>query len=141
MGRRIGFAAVGAFALLVVASCSSSSSDGANGADGGSGNVGEGGGSGSGGGGTGAGDEGGAPGAPASVASKARAITERLGGSHADHFLIGLGTDGDAAFTLGPALDVHYNYFVGLSTEGGWPTWNSNPDYLGVGVQSSESHG
>src|SRR5215469_1344448 len=63
------------------------------------------------------------------VASKARALTEKLGGSHAGHFLVGMGNDGtnsgdDPAYELGINLDLHYHYLVGLSTEGGWPTWN-----------------
>jgi len=84
--------------------------------------------------------------APDAVASKARAFTEKLGGSHAGHFLVGMGNDGtnsgdDPAYELGVTLDLHYHYFVGLSTEGGWPTWNSNPDYAGKRIAEAKRHG
>jgi len=80
------------------------------------------------------------------LAGKMRAFTEKLGGGHAGHFLIGMGNDGtnsgdDPAYHLGATIDLHYHYLVGLSTEGGWPTWNSNPDYAGKRVREARSHG
>jgi len=80
------------------------------------------------------------------VVSKARALTEKLGGSHADHFLVGMGNDGtnsgdDPAYELGINLDLHYHYLVGLSKEGGWPSWNSNPDYAGKRIAEARRHG
>ena len=81
----------------------------------------------------------------ASVASKARAFTEKLGPKHAGHFLVGVGNDGtndgnDDAYKLGVTLDLHYHYMVGLSTEGGWPTWNQNPDYVGKRIAEAKAH-
>jgi hypothetical protein len=72
----------------------------------------------------------------ASVASKARAFTDKL---------IGVGNDGtndgnDDAYKLGVTLDLHYHYLVGLSSEGGWPTWNANPDYAGKRVNEAKAH-
>jgi hypothetical protein len=134
MGRAFGLGVIGLAAGLMMGSCSSSSSDGSSSTDGGAngssndeGNV-------------GASDEGGAPGAPATIATKARAITEKLGGSHADHFLIGLGGDEDTYYNFGPKLDIHYDYLDGLSTTGGWPTWNNNPDYPTMRIQEATSH-
>lgn len=71
---------------------------------------------------------------PSGPVSKAKAITRKLGGNRADRFLVGMGNDGtdsgdDDAYKLGPTLDVHYHYLNGLSSEGGWATWNKNPDY------------
>ncbi|MEO7109815.1 MAG: hypothetical protein ABI183_05215 [Polyangiaceae bacterium] len=127
------FALVGLFAGVMVWSCSSSSSDGSS-AVGGSASPG-------GDADVNTPDEGGAPGAPATIASKARAITEKLGGSHADHLLIGLGGDEDTVYTFGPKLDIHYDYLSGLSTSNGWPTWNQNPDYPTMRIQQADSHG
>jgi hypothetical protein len=78
--------------------------------------------------------------------SSAGAFAAALGGSHAGHFLVGMGGDGtnsgdDPAYGLGVTLDLHYQYLVGLSTEGGWTTWNSNPDYAGARIQQNVSHG
>lgn len=78
--------------------------------------------------------------------SKAKAITRALGGSHADHFLVGLGNDGtddgnDPAYKLGVTLDLHYHYLNGLSTEGGWPTWNKNPDYVQKRIREAKKNG
>jgi hypothetical protein len=57
-----------------------------------------------------------------------------------------MGNDGtssgdDPAYGLGVAPDLHYHYLVGLSTEGGWPTWNSNPDYAGKRIAEAKQHG
>ncbi len=83
--------------------------------------------------------------ADSSVASKAKAFTEKLGPKHAGHFLIGVGNDGtndgnDDAYKLGVTLDLHYHYLVGLSSEGGWTTWNQNPDYAGKRIAEAKAH-
>jgi hypothetical protein len=80
------------------------------------------------------------PGAPM---SPARRFASKLG---RDHLLIGMGNDGtnsgdDPAYHLGATLDLHYHYLVGLSTEGGWPTWNANPDYAGKRIAEAQAHG
>jgi hypothetical protein len=77
---------------------------------------------------------------------KRRAFASALGASHAGHFLVGLGNDGtnsgnDPAYSFGVTLDLHDHYLVGLSTEGGWPTWNSAPDYAGKRIAEGKSHG
>ena len=87
----------------------------------------------------------GSPSLDASVTSKARLFTERLGGGHADHFLVGVGNDGtndgkDDAYGLGVTLDLHYHYLNGLSTSGGWVTWNQNPDYVAKRIAESRAH-
>jgi hypothetical protein len=69
-----------------------------------------------------------------------------LGAPHAGHFLVGMGNDAtdsgnDPAYNLGVTLDLHYQYLVGLSTEGGWTTWNTNPDYASVLIAQCKSHG
>src|SRR5258706_7401241 len=65
-----------------------------------------------------------------------KGFANKLGRTHAGHFLVGMGNDGtndgnDPAYNLGVTLDLHDHYLVGLSTERGWPTSNSNPDYAG----------
>jgi len=75
--------------------------------------------------------------------SPARRVAALLG---RDHFLVGLGNDGtndgsDPAYSLGPTLDLHYHYLNGLSTEGGWPTWNQSPDYAGKRIAEAQAHG
>ncbi len=81
-----------------------------------------------------------------STDSPALAFTKKLGGAHAGHFLIGMGNDGtndgnDDAYNLGVTLDLHYHYLVGLSTAGGWTTWNSNPDYAGKRIAEATKRG
>lgn len=81
----------------------------------------------------------------ATIGSPALAFTKKLGGAHTGHFLIGMGNDGtnsgnDDAYNLGVTLDLHYHYLVGISTEGGWPTWNSNPDYAGKRIGEAVNH-
>ena len=71
------------------------------------------------------------------------AFAQGLGRSH---FLVGMGNDGtnsgdDPAYSLGPTIDLHYHYLTGISTEGGWTTWNSNPDYAGKRIAEAVSHG
>jgi hypothetical protein len=61
------------------------------------------------------------------------------------HFLIGMGNDAtnngdDPAYNFGVTLDLHYQYLSGLSTDGGWVTWNSNPDYAGLQIQRCKNH-
>src|SRR5476651_1650014 len=81
----------------------------------------------------------------ASLLDKMHSLTGKLGAAHTGHFLIGMGNDGtnsgdDPAYHLGATLDLHYSYLVGLSSEGGWPTWNSNPDYAGKRINESKAH-
>src|SRR5688572_9700239 len=77
----------------------------------------------------------------AAAPKSARAFAQRLGKLH---FLVGVGNDGtndgnDPAYNLGVTLDLHYHYLVGLSTEGGWPTWNANPDYAGKRIREARA--
>jgi hypothetical protein len=78
--------------------------------------------------------------------SPAARFTAKLGSGHAGHFLIGMGNDGtddgdDPAYGLGVTLDLHYQYLTGLSTQGGWTTYNSNPDYAADRINQCVSHG
>src|SRR5436190_2208085 len=63
-------------------------------------------------------------------ASSARDLATKLGRS--GNLLIGHGNDlnpdhdKDGAYTLGPSLDLHDAYLVGLKGMGGWPDWNAN---------------
>jgi len=80
------------------------------------------------------------------TASKAKLLTQKLGGGHANHFLVGVGNDGtnngnDDAYNLGVTLDLHYHYLTGIHSSGGWTTWNSNPDYAGKRIRESRGHG
>jgi hypothetical protein len=73
-------------------------------------------------------------------------LTQKLGGGHAGHFLVGVGNDGtnggnDDAYNLGVTLDLHYHYLTGIHSSGGWTTWNSNPDYAGKRIRESRPHG
>jgi len=92
------------------------------------------------------GDGGPIAGPDGSAASKARLLSEKLGGAHADHFLIGVGNDGtnsgdDDAYHLGAAVDLHYHYLTGVGSAGGWVTWNANPDYAGKRIGEAAKHG
>ena len=75
----------------------------------------------------------------------ASALAIRLRGD--SHFLVGLGSDlepdheRDGAFRLGPTLDLHYAYLVGLHTGGGWPDWNPDGSFVDIIVGSSNRHG
>ena len=81
----------------------------------------------------------------ASEVKPASALAVRLRGSN--HFLVGLGSDlepdhdRDGAFRLGPTLDLHYAYLVGLRTGGGWPDWNPDGSFVDMIVDSSNRHG
>src|SRR6185295_5936578 len=74
-------------------------------------------------------DDAGSP--PVGLAARQRALAMALRPGMSPHFLFGLGNDlasdhdMDGAYTLGVTMDLHYTYLVGLSTEGGWVTWNS----------------
>jgi hypothetical protein len=87
------------------------------------------------------------PGSPdAAHVSSASGFAAALGAPHSGHFLVGMGADGtnggdDPAYNLGVTLDLHYQYLVGLSTEGGWTTYNTNPDYATVRIEQCKSHG
>lgn len=62
--------------------------------------------------------------------SSAADVARRLG--REPNFLVGMGNDLPADYdwsqtgihTLPVTLDIHYEYLVGLSGEGGWPDWN-----------------
>jgi hypothetical protein len=75
----------------------------------------------------------------------ASALAVRLRGN--SHFLVGLGNDlapehdQDGAYRLGPTLDLHYAYVVGLPGQGGWPEWNPNGSFVDIIVNSSNAHG
>jgi hypothetical protein len=75
----------------------------------------------------------------------ASALAMRLRGNN--HFLVGLGSDlapdhdRDGAFRLGPALDLHYAYLVGLQGGGGWPDWNPNGSFVDIIASSANRHG
>ena len=87
--------------------------------------------------------------APASVRAKARALALALSGRA--EFLIGLGNDLDgaptydpdrsAAFTLGPAVDLHYVYLVGYGDRGGWTTWNADASFPTLHADAARRHG
>ncbi len=82
---------------------------------------------------------------PAATAKTAASLAQRLRGQR--HFLIGLGNDLaanhdlDGAYTLGPTLDLHYAYLVGLKGQGGWPDWNPNGTFVDILVGSADAHG
>jgi hypothetical protein len=101
-------------------------------------NPGGGGGSGGGGGGSGGGGGGG------SGDKSAAALATTLRGS--PHFLIGMGNDlandhaMDGAYTLGPTLDLHYTYMVGIGS-GAWPTWNANGSFVNIMTDSADAKG
>ncbi len=75
----------------------------------------------------------------------AAALAMRLRGNN--HFLVGLGSDlapdhdRDGAFRLGPTLDLHYAYLVGLQGGGGWPDWNPNGSFVDIITSSANRHG
>src|SRR5580658_130717 len=63
------------------------------------------------------------------------------------NFLIGMGNDlandhnMDGAYTVGPTLDLHYAYLVGLPTQGGWPDWNPDGAFVNVLSTAAQAHG
>ena len=83
--------------------------------------------------------------ARAAEVKPASALALRLRGN--GHFLVGLGNDlapehdKDGAFRLGPTLDLHYAYLVGLQGGGGWPDWNPNGSFVDLLVQSANARG
>ncbi len=62
------------------------------------------------------------------------------------HLLVGMGNDlandhsMDGAYTLGPTLDLHYTYLVGLGN-GAWPTWNANGSFVNIMTDSADAKG
>lgn len=79
-----------------------------------------------------------------SGSSSAKALAAKLG---RDHFLIGMGNDladdhnQDGAYTLGPTLDLHYAYLVGLMGRGGWPDWNADGSFVNMLTDTAKAHG
>lgn len=76
---------------------------------------------------------------------RARDVAEKLGKKH---FLIGMGNDlddnhdKDGAYTLGPQLDVHYAYLVGLAGRpDGWPEWLPDGEFVTVLAETARKHG
>jgi hypothetical protein len=63
------------------------------------------------------------------------------------NFMVGMGNDlasdhdQDGAYTLGPTLDLHYAYLVGLPGQGGWPDWNANGTFVDILAASAAKHG
>jgi hypothetical protein len=58
---------------------------------------------------------------------KAALLAQKLRGKH--NFLFGAGNDSNVSLTLGPPLDLHYQYIVG-----DWPTWNTDANGQGAYV-------
>ena len=62
------------------------------------------------------------------------------------NLLIGMGNDlasdhaMDGAYTLGPTLDLHYTYLVGLDA-GAWPTWDANGSFVNIMTDSADAKG
>ena len=79
--------------------------------------------------------------------SGAAKLAARLRGK--GNFLIGMGNDLDpnsnhnldGAYTVGPTLDLHYAYLVGLPTQGGWPDWNTGGAFVNILSTSAQAHG
>jgi hypothetical protein len=46
----------------------------------------------------------------------------------------------DGAYTLGPTLDLHYTYLVGLGA-GAWPTWNAGGTFVNIMTDSADAKG
>lgn len=88
-------------------------------------------------------------GVPATVRDRARALAMHLSGT--ENFLVGMGNDLDGAptydpdragaFVLGPQLDLHYTYLVGLTSEGGWSTWNTDGSYVTIHAEAAARNG
>src|SRR5580658_104057 len=63
------------------------------------------------------------------------------------NFLIGMGNDlaadhnMDGAYTVGPTLDLHDAYLVGLPTQGGWPDWNAGGSFVNILSAAAQAHG
>jgi hypothetical protein len=72
---------------------------------------------------------------PSVRSGRAGAVAAKLGKAH---FLIGMGNDlnndhsMDGAYLLGPTLDLHYAYMVGLPGMGGWPDWNADGSFVNI---------
>ncbi|HEX3849637.1 MAG TPA: hypothetical protein VHW01_01650 [Polyangiaceae bacterium] len=47
----------------------------------------------------------------------------------------------DGAYLLGPTLDLHYGYLVGLLGKGGWPDWNTGGTFVNVLTDSADAKG
>lgn len=84
---------------------------------------------------------------PVGLAARQRALAMALRPGLPPHFLFGLGNDlasdhdMDGAYTLGVTMDLHYTYLVGLSTEGGWVTWNTGGSFPDILDAAAMRHG
>jgi hypothetical protein len=76
---------------------------------------------------------------PASVVKSAADLSLRLRGT--SHFLVGLGNDGDGAFTLGSTLDLHDAILRGLPGRGGWSDSPADGGFIDGFVRSADAHG
>jgi hypothetical protein len=47
----------------------------------------------------------------------------------------------DGAYTVGPTLDLHDAYLVGLPTQGGWPDWNTGGSFVNILSAAAQAHG
>jgi hypothetical protein len=83
----------------------------------------------------------GSNGTHSSVASASQ-LAQALRGK--SNFMVGMGSDvknAPNAWSLGTPLDLHYQYLVGLETDGGWPTWNPNGSYVDNLISDATAHG
>jgi hypothetical protein len=84
---------------------------------------------------------------PEGLAARQRALAEALRPGSSPHFLFGMGNDlaadhnNDGAYTLGTTVDIHYAYLVGLSSAGGWVTWNGGGSFPDVLDDAAQRHG
>lgn len=75
--------------------------------------------------------------------TRAKELAKKLG---KDYFLIGFGNDlnenhdQDGAYTIGPPVDLHYAYLVGLKGKGGWPDWNPDGSFVRLLTDSADRH-
>ena len=103
-----------------------------------------------GGGGATTGGSGGSGGTGGSKPSAAVAIAAKLG--RPPRFLVGMGNDLVGAegnwdqskcpiYGLGPTLDLHYAYLVGLPGQGGWPDWNQGGAFVNLITDTSDAKG
>jgi hypothetical protein len=82
--------------------------------------------------------------------SRGAAFAQKLG--RPARFLVGMGNDLVGAeqgydqskcpiYSLGPTLDLHYAYLVGLPGQGGWPDWNDGGSFANIVTDTSDAKG